>query len=406
MIAADYVTRRLMAPSHDGELVPVSLIHHRDTPIDGSAPCLLYGYGAYGIAIPASFNTNCLSLVDRGFVYAIAHIRGGKDKGYAWYEDGKREKKTNTFLDFIAAARHLVAERYTAHDRIIAQGGSAGGMLMGAIANMAPEAFGGIIAEVPFVDVLATMLDDTLPLTPPEWPEWGNPILSAEDYRTIAAYSPYDNVGAQDYPPILAVAGLTDPRVTYWEPAKWAARLRKLKTGDNPVLFKINMDAGHAGASGRFSRLEEIAYNYAFALKVAGKAIRSQPDRSRFPGGGPIGTGGSIRRRIAVRVRRHGLEVGGDCRAILGRQLRHVLLDIHHRAADGIEIGRKTAFEEIGDVAPRPAADAPLAAGDVRDTALSLGGDRPGQPSVLCRSPPVKARGVWHSPQCPGPSTR
>lgn len=163
-----YVTRRLMAPSHDGELVPISLIYHRDTPLDGSAPALLYGYGSYGIAIPASFNTNCLSLADRGFVYAIAHVRGGKDKGYAWYDDGKREKKTNTFLDFIAAARHLVAEGYTAHDRIVAQGGSAGGMLMGAIANMAPEAFGGIIAEVPFVDVLTTMLDDTLPLTPPE----------------------------------------------------------------------------------------------------------------------------------------------------------------------------------------------------------------------------------------------
>ncbi|RJG45919.1 S9 family peptidase [Mesorhizobium sp. DCY119] len=268
----DYVTRRLMAPAHDGELVPISLIYHRDTPLDGSAPCLLYGYGSYGIAIPASFNTNCLSLADRGFVYAIAHIRGGKDKGYAWYDDGKREKKTNTFLDFIAAAHHLVAERYTSHDRIVAQGGSAGGMLMGAIANMAPDAFGGIIAEVPFVDVLTTMLDDTLPLTPPEWPEWGNPITSEADYKTIAAYSPYDNVGALSYPPILAVAGLTDPRVTYWEPAKWAARLRKLKKDANPVLFKINMDAGHAGASGRFSRLEEIAYNYAFALKVTGKA--------------------------------------------------------------------------------------------------------------------------------------
>ncbi|MDQ6436851.1 S9 family peptidase [Mesorhizobium sp. LHD-90] len=266
-----YVTRRLMAPSHDGELVPISLIHHRDTSIDGSAPCLLYGYGAYGIAIPAGFNTNILSLADRGFVYAIAHIRGGKDKGFAWYEDGKRQKKTNTFLDFIAAATHLVAENYTRHDRIIAQGGSAGGMLMGAVANLAPDAFGAVIAEVPFVDVLDTMLDDTLPLTPPEWPEWGNPIASVEDYRTIAAYSPYDNVGAKNYPPILAVAGLTDPRVTYWEPAKWVARLRKLKTGDNPVLFKINMDAGHAGASGRFSRLEEIAFNYAFALKVTGK---------------------------------------------------------------------------------------------------------------------------------------
>ncbi|MDQ2633072.1 MAG: S9 family peptidase [Pseudomonadota bacterium] len=266
-----YVTRRLMAPSHDGELVPVSLIYHRDTPLDGSAPALLYGYGSYGLAVPAAFNTNILSLADRGFVYAIAHVRGGKDKGFSWYEDGKREKKTNTFLDFIAAARHLVSNGYTTHDRIVAQGGSAGGMLMGAIANMAPDAFGGIIAEVPFVDVLTTMLDDTLPLTPPEWPEWGNPIASEKDYQTIAAYSPYDNVAALDYPPILAVAGLTDPRVTYWEPAKWIARLRDRSAGKGPFLFKIHMDSGHAGASGRFSRLEEIAYVYAFALKVAGK---------------------------------------------------------------------------------------------------------------------------------------
>ena len=270
-----YVTRRLMAPAGDGETVPVSLLHRRDTPLDGSAPCLLYGYGSYGITIPAAFNTNCLSLVDRGFVYAIAHVRGGKDKGYAWYEDGKRKHKQNTFTDFIAVARHLVGERYTAHDRIVAQGGSAGGMLMGAVANMAPEAFGAIIAQVPFVDVLDTMLDSSLPLTPPEWPEWGNPIASLEDYRTIAAYSPYDNVGALAYPPILAMAGLTDPRVTYWEPAKWVARLRERKRGDNPVLFRINMDSGHAGASGRFSRLEEIAYVYAFALKAAGKAAAS-----------------------------------------------------------------------------------------------------------------------------------
>ncbi|MBX3569827.1 MAG: S9 family peptidase [Rhizobiaceae bacterium] len=267
-----YVTRRLMAPAPDGELVPISVLHRADTPLDGSAPCLLYGYGAYGIAIPASFNTNCLSLVDRGFVYAIAHIRGGKDKGYGWYEDGKRGKKVNTFTDFIAAARHLVGKGLTAHERIVAQGGSAGGMLMGAIANMAPEAFGAVIAEVPFVDVLTTMLDDTLPLTPPEWPEWGNPIASETDYRTIAAYSPVDNVEAKAYPPILAVAGLTDPRVTYWEPAKWVAKLRDLKTDANPVLFKINMDAGHGGASGRFSRLEEIAFNYAFTLKAVGKS--------------------------------------------------------------------------------------------------------------------------------------
>ncbi|MFC5385328.1 S9 family peptidase [Aquamicrobium segne] len=269
--AQNYVTRRLMAKAPDGELVPVSLLYHSDTKLDGSAPCLLYGYGSYGITIPASFNTNCLSLVDRGFVYAIAHIRGGKDKGYAWYDDGKREHKKNSFGDFIAVAQHLVGEGYTAHDRIVAQGGSAGGMLMGAIANMAPEAFGAIIAEVPFVDVLNTMLDETLPLTPPEWPEWGNPIISKDDYETIAAYSPYDNVAALNYPPILALAGLTDPRVTYWEPAKWVARLRQRKSGTNPVLFKINMDSGHAGASGRFSRLEEIAYTYAFALKATGK---------------------------------------------------------------------------------------------------------------------------------------
>ncbi|HWD12953.1 S9 family peptidase [Pseudochrobactrum sp. sp1633] len=267
----DYVTRRVLAPAPDGQLVPVSILAHKDTPMDGSAPCLLYGYGAYGSTIPASFSTSRLSLVDRGFIYAIAHVRGGKDKGFSWYENGKREHKVNTFTDFIAAARHLVSENVTSHDRIIAHGGSAGGMLMGAIVNMAPEAFGGIIADVPFVDVLNTMLDDSLPLTPPEWPEWGNPIASETDYRTIAAYSPYDNVDAKNYPPILATAGLTDPRVTYWEAAKWVAKLREKTTGNNPVLFKINMEAGHGGVSGRFSQLEEIAYNYAFALKVADK---------------------------------------------------------------------------------------------------------------------------------------
>ncbi|MEX3008060.1 S9 family peptidase [Hoeflea sp. TYP-13] len=268
----DYITRRIMAPSHDGTLVPVSLLYRKDTALDGSAPCLLYGYGSYGATIPASFNTNCLSLVDRGFIYAIAHIRGGKDKGFAWYEDGKRLNKTNTFLDFIAAAEFLSAEKFTSFDRIVAQGGSAGGMLMGAVANMAPDRFGAIIAAVPFVDVLTTMLDDTLPLTPPEWPEWGNPITSKADYDYIASYSPYDNVSAQAYPPILAVAGLTDPRVTYWEPAKWVAKLRAEKSGDAPVLLKTNMEAGHAGASGRFQRLEEIAFEYAFALKVTDRA--------------------------------------------------------------------------------------------------------------------------------------
>ncbi|WP_430251967.1 S9 family peptidase [Neorhizobium sp. DAR64860/K0K1] len=270
--AADYVTRRVMAPSHNGELVPVSLLYRKDTPLDGTAPCLLYGYGAYGMTIPASFSTNNLSLADRGFIYAIAHIRGGKDKGFAWYEDGKMEAKENTFKDFIAAADHLVAEGFTSYENIIAEGGSAGGMLMGAIANMAPEKFAGIIAAVPFVDVLNTMLDDTLPLTPPEWPEWGNPIESLEEYQWIAAYSPYDNVGAKPYPPILAISGLTDPRVTYWEPTKWVAKLREFSTGSAPILLKTNMAAGHGGKSGRFQRLEEIAFEYAFAIKVAGKA--------------------------------------------------------------------------------------------------------------------------------------
>jgi len=268
---ANYVTRRILALAADGETVPVSLLYRRDTPLDGSAPLWLYGYGAYGIAIPAAFNTNILSLVDRGFVYAIAHVRGGKEKGYRWYREGKREKKTNTFTDFIAAARHLIAERYTSQGSIVAQGGSAGGMLMGAIANLAPELFRAIVAEVPFVDVLATMLDDTLPLTPPEWPEWGNPITSPEDFKAIAAYSPYDNVRTQAYPNILAVAGLTDPRVTYWEPAKWVARLRDHNTADTLVLLKTQMGAGHAGAPGRFDRLKEVAFVYAFGLMLTGR---------------------------------------------------------------------------------------------------------------------------------------
>lgn len=268
---SDYVTRRVFAEAHDGETVPVTLLYRKDTPLDGSAPCLLYGYGAYGITIPAGFNTNCLSLADRGFVYAIAHIRGGKDKGFSWYEDGKMEKKVNTFKDFISAADHLVRQGFTAYDRIIAEGGSAGGMLMGAVANMAPEKFAGIIAAVPFVDVLNTMLDDTLPLTPPEWPEWGNPIESEEEYRWIAAYSPYDNVEKKPYPPIIALSGLTDPRVTYWEPTKWIAKLRETASEAGPFLLKTNMAAGHGGKSGRFQRLEEIAFEYAYAIKVAGK---------------------------------------------------------------------------------------------------------------------------------------
>jgi oligopeptidase B len=269
-LPANYVTRRVMAPARDGESVPATLLYRKETPLDGSAPLLLYGYGAYGMTIPAAFSTTVLSLVDRGFVYAIAHVRGGQDKGYRWYKDGKREKKVNTFTDFIAVGEYLAREKFTARGRIVAHGGSAGGMLMGAIANMAPDLFLGVIAEVPFVDVLTTMLDASLPLTPPEWPEWGNPIESADAYRTIAAYSPYDNVQAKGYPHILALAGLTDPRVTYWEPAKWVAKLRELKTDDHLLLLRTNMDAGHAGASGRFERLKEVALAYAFAMKIVG----------------------------------------------------------------------------------------------------------------------------------------
>jgi oligopeptidase B len=263
---AAYVTTRIIAVAHDGAEVPVSILHRRDLVRDGRAPLLLYGYGSYGMAMPASFSANRLSLVDRGFVYAIAHIRGGSDKGWSWYLDGKREKKTNTFDDFVAAGRALIQAKYTSAGRIVGHGGSAGGMLMGAVANRAPDLFAGILAEVPFVDVLATMLDDKLPLTPPEWPEWGNPITDAAAFNYIRSYSPYDSVTAQHYPAILAMAGLTDPRVTYWEPAKWVARLRATMTGGGPVILHTNMGAGHGGASGRFSRLDEVAIGYAFAL--------------------------------------------------------------------------------------------------------------------------------------------
>ncbi|MCZ2328493.1 S9 family peptidase [Bartonella sp. F02] len=267
----DYITRRITATADDGEQIPISLFYHKTTALNGNAPCLLYGYGAYGISIPADFNSNVLSLVNRGFIYAIAHIRGGKEKGNEWYEKGKHLFKKNTFTDFISCGRHLVNNQFTAHDRLFAHGSSAGGMLMGAIANIAPQDFAGIVANVPFVDVLTTMLDASLPLTPPEWPEWGNPLTSKEDYNLIASYSPYDNIKAQEYPPILAITGLTDPRVTYWEPAKWVAKLRDLKTDNNAVLLRVNMNSGHAGATGRFARLEETAYIYAYILKIAGK---------------------------------------------------------------------------------------------------------------------------------------
>ena len=267
---ADYVTRRIMAVSHDGEAVPVSLLHRKDTTIDGSAPLLLYGYGSYGMSMPASFGTTRLSLVDRGLVYAIAHVRGGTERGYAWYTDGKLAKKTNTFHDFIAAAQALAEQGFTRRGRIAIHGGSAGGLLVGACTNMAPELFHAVVAEVPFVDVLNTICDDTLPLTPPEWPEWGNPLESEAAYDCIAAYSPYDNVEARDYPHIIATAGLTDPRVTYWEPAKWVAKLRATKTDDRLLVLHTNMEAGHGGAAGRFDRLKETALVYAFVLHVFG----------------------------------------------------------------------------------------------------------------------------------------
>ena len=267
---ADYVTRRVLAPAHDGELIPVTLLYRADAKLDGSSPLWLYGYGSYGLSMPANFNTNILSLVNRGFIYATAHIRGGQEKGRRWYTEGKLAKKPNSFHDFISCAKFLIDRNFTQAGRIVAQGGSAGGMLMGAVSNMAPELFGGIIADVPFVDVLTTMLDDTLPLTPPEWPEWGNPIASKADYETIAAYAPYERVAAQNYPALLAVGGLTDPRVTYWEPAKWVAKLRDTKTDDNMLLLKTNMGAGHGGASGRFDHLKEVAFGYAFGIKALG----------------------------------------------------------------------------------------------------------------------------------------
>ncbi|MFT5776335.1 S9 family peptidase [Hyphomonas sp.] len=267
----DYVSERVMAPSWDGELVPVTLLRRKDTPIDGTAPLLLYGYGSYGITIPADFRTGRLSLVDRGFVYAIVHPRGSMAKGYQWYLDGKLETKTNTFKDYIAAGHYLVDRGYTSKGKLVGHGGSAGGLLMGAAANMDPELFAGIIASVPFVDVLTTMSDATLPLTPPEWPEWGNPLTSETDYDTIAAYSPYDNVTNQNYPAMLITGGLSDPRVTYWEPSKWAARLRHDAPEGGPYFLRINMEAGHGGASGRFEGLKETAVEYAFALAAVGK---------------------------------------------------------------------------------------------------------------------------------------
>lgn len=266
----DYITKRLYAKAYDGAEIPISIIYAKTTALDGSAPVLLYGYGSYGHAIPAAFSTARLSLVDRGFVYAIAHIRGGMEKGYGWYKAGKREQKKNTFSDFIRCAGHLIDAGYTSKGKIAIHGGSAGGMLMGVVVNWAPELFAACVAEVPFVDVLATMSDESLPLTPPEWPEWGNPIEDKDAFSYIKSYSPYDNVRPQNYPALFITAGLTDPRVTYWEPAKWVAKLRELKTDDNVLLLKTNMDAGHGGAAGRFDRLKETAAAYAFVITQCG----------------------------------------------------------------------------------------------------------------------------------------
>ncbi len=266
--AANYCSQRVHATGADGVPIPISLLYHRDTPLDGSAPLLLYGYGAYGISLPASFSITRLSLVDRGFVYAIAHVRGGKECGYQWYRSGKLAQKHNTFDDFETCARALISRGYTAAGRISIHGGSAGGMLIGVCLNQCPALFHAAIAEVPFVDVLNTMCDDTLPLTPPEWGEWGNPHASAADYRRIAAYSPYDNVAARSYPNIIVTAGITDPRVTYWEGAKWVARLRRYMPPDRWLVLHTNMAAGHGGAAGRFERLRETALVYAFVLSA------------------------------------------------------------------------------------------------------------------------------------------
>lgn len=268
---ARYVARRFYATASDGAQVPITVLMLKDTPLDGSAPVLLYGYGSYGHAMEPSFSIRSLSLVDRGWIWAVAHVRGGSDKGWGWFLDGRRENKTNTFTDFIACAEHLIGQNYATKGRIAAYGGSAGGMLMGAIANMRPDLWGAIVAAVPFVDVLNTMSDTSLPLTPPEWPEWGNPLEDPDAYDRIASYSPYDQVRSQAYPAVLATGGLSDPRVTYWEPEKWIAKLREHTTGEAPMLLKINMEAGHGGASGRFDFLKEIALDYAFAIWAVDK---------------------------------------------------------------------------------------------------------------------------------------
>lgn len=271
----DYLSDRILVPALDGEEIPVTILRHKDTSIDGNSPLLLYGYGSYGVTYPADFRSSRLSLVDRGFIYAIAHVRGSQSKGYQWYLDGKLDKKVNTFKDYISVAKYLTQNGYSKPKKIVGFGGSAGGLLMGAVANMNPELFAGIIAAVPFVDVINTMSDTSLPLTPPEWPEWGNPLESAEDYDQILEYSPYDNISNKRYPAMLVTGGLSDPRVTYWEPAKYVARLRHDSPNGGPYYLRINMEAGHGGASGRFEGLKETALEYAFALRTVGLATES-----------------------------------------------------------------------------------------------------------------------------------
>jgi oligopeptidase B len=267
----NYVSERLHAMARDGENVPISLVYRKGFERDRSAPLLLYGYGSYGNSIDPSFRSDRLSLIDRGFVFAIAHVRGGEELGRRWYEDGKLFKKKNTFTDFIDCAEYLVERGYAAPDRVFAYGGSAGGLLIGAVINMRPDLFEGAVAAVPFVDVVTTMLDDDIPLTTSEYDEWGDPNKK-EYYDYILSYSPYDNVEAKDYPNLLVTTGLHDSQVQYWEPAKWVAKLRATKTDDNVLLLRTNMDAGHGGKSGRFRRYEETAFIYAFLLELAGKS--------------------------------------------------------------------------------------------------------------------------------------
>jgi len=268
--ASQYATERLTVAARDGARVPVSIVYKKGFEKDGEGKLFLYGYGAYGMAIPPAFNSNRISLLDRGWACAIAHIRGGDDLGHQWFLDGKLAKRTNTFNDFVDVAKGLIGERFTQAGNIAINGRSAGGELVGAVVNSDPELWGAVVGDVPFVDVLNTMLDDTLPLTPGEWPEWGNPITDKAVFDYIRTYSPYDNVTAQPYPPVLITGGLTDPRVTYWEPAKWAARLRATKTDQNVLLLKINMGAGHGGKSGRWEGLHEVAETYAFILTETG----------------------------------------------------------------------------------------------------------------------------------------